>query len=66
MRIEINETAAGVVVPNKDICKVKGCTKLRIKKKRPHAFCKEHSGFRRQMKKKKFKEFIGNNELVIL
>ena len=64
MRFIVNETAAGIVTPNKDICKVDGCKNHRLKKNRPHAFCKKHSGLRCQMAKKKFKELINNNELV--
>lgn len=65
MRFEINETAAGVVPPDKDICKVKDCLKGRVKSRRGHAFCKNHSGLRCQMSKKKFSDFIGNNEVLV-
>lgn len=66
MRFDVNETPTGIVTPNKDLCKVRGCARPRIKSKRGHAFCKKHSGLRRQMAKKKFRDFIGNNEVVVL
>jgi hypothetical protein len=65
MRTEVNETSAGVVAPDKDICKVKDCLKGRIKSRRGSAFCKNHSGLRCQMSKKKFKDLVGNNEVVV-
>ncbi len=65
MRIEVNETSAGIVSPSKDRCKVKECPKGRIKSRRGHAFCKDHSWLRLQMPKKKFKDFTGNNEVVV-
>lgn len=66
MRFTVNETAAGVVAPSKDICKVQGCNNKRFKSKRPYPFCKKHSGLRTQVSKKKFKELAGNNELVVV
>lgn len=65
MRFAVNETPKGIVTPSKDICKVKDCFNLRMKKNRPHAFCKKHSGFRSNISKKKFKELVHNNELVV-
>ena len=63
----VNETPNGIVAPDKNLCKVKDCQRSRLKKKkRQHAFCKGHTGFRRQMSKKKFKEFVGNNELLVV
>jgi hypothetical protein len=64
MRFVVNETATGIVKPDQDLCKVVGCTNPRLKKKRPHAFCKKHAGFRKQISKKKFKEILGNSEMV--
>jgi len=66
MRFTVNETAAGIVAPPKDICKVQGCTNKRFACKRPYAFCKKHSGLRTMLSKKRFKELAGNNELVIV
>ena len=66
MQFEVNETEKGIVTPSKNICKVKNCNKLRMKKNRPHAFCKKHSGLRTQMSKKKFKELVNNNEWVVV
>ena len=68
MRFTVNETPAGIQTPSKTICKVEGCTRQRRqskKGKRQFAFCKVHGGLRHQMAKKKYKDFIGNNELVI-
>jgi hypothetical protein len=65
MQFSVNETPKGIVAPSKDVCKVKDCNKMRMKKKNPHAFCKKHSGLRYQMAKKKFKELTTNNEIVI-
>lgn len=66
MRFTVNETATGITAPPKDICKVQGCTKGRFKKRGGNVFCKPHSGLRTQMSKKKFKELVGNNELVVV
>jgi len=66
MRFTVNETAAGVVAPAKDVCKVQGCPNHRFTSKRPYPFCKKHSGLRTQVSKKKFKELAGNNELVVI
>lgn len=65
IRFEVNETAQGIVAPPKEICKVKGCEAKRFKTRKGHAFCKKHSGLKGQMPRAKFKELIGNNELVI-
>jgi hypothetical protein len=65
MRFVVNETAEGIVALNKDTCKAEGCKNRRMKKNRPHAFCKKHSGLRTQIAKKKFKELLSNNELVV-
>lgn len=64
MRFVVNETEKGIVQPDQNLCKAVGCTNPRLKKNRPHAFCKRHSGFRKQMSKKKFREFLSNSELV--
>jgi len=64
MKFIVNETANGIVAVDKDKCKVNGCPNKKMKKNRPHAFCKKHSGLRCQMAKKKFKELVNNNELV--
>lgn len=66
MRFVVNETEKGIVMPDQNLCKAVGCTNPRLKKSsnRPHAFCKKHSGFRKQMSKKKFREILGNSELV--
>ena len=65
MKFTVNETAAGIVAPPKDVCKVKDCPNHRMRSTRPYPFCKKHSGLRTQVSKKKFKELAGNNELVI-
>ena len=66
LRFEVNETEKGVVAPNKNLCKVKGCNGGRFKSRRGHAFCKRHSGLKSQMPKTKFRELMGNNELVVI
>lgn len=69
MRFTVNETAQGIVAPDKAICKVEGCCRQRRvskKNKRAFAFCSEHGSLRHHMNKKKYKEFVTNNELVIL
>ena len=65
MQFTINETPSGVVTPSKTVCKVKGCTGVRFKSRKGHAFCKTHSGLKNQMSRAKFKELQGNNELVV-
>lgn len=66
MRFVVNEDESGILKINQNLCKALGCTNPRLKKSsnRPHAFCKKHSGFRKQISKKKFRELLGNNELV--
>jgi len=61
----VNEDDSGVIVSDRDICKVAGCKNQRMKRKNKlHAFCKNHSGLRCHIKKKKFKELVSNNELL--
>jgi hypothetical protein len=65
MRFQVNETAGGVVKPDKDICKVQGCGRSRFKSRKPRPFCKLHSGLRHQMSRVKLAEFTNNDEVVI-
>ena len=67
MRFEVNETAKGIVAPPKQFCKVRDCGRQRRHGKAESlCFCRLHSGLKRQMAKKKYKEFLTNNELVVL
>jgi ribosomal protein L14E/L6E/L27E len=64
----VNETDKGITSVPAEQCKVHGCerTRMKARKKKRYAFCKHHSGVRTQLKSKKYRELISNNELVLL